>query len=80
MQLTRAAFAATNPANPTGQDEPQPQPTARYDDALECEKCGKNEWKIEFNHGWIFMECPCGEVYEFRANRNTKKIRDIIYI
>ena len=42
MQLTRAAFAAT--ANPTGQDESRPQDrqfTARYDDSLECEKCGK---------------------------------------
>jgi len=43
MQLTRAAFNANtaNPANPTGQDESQPQTSARYDDSLECEKCGK---------------------------------------
>ena len=41
MQSTRIAFAADTTANPTGQDESQPQQTARYDDSLECEKCGK---------------------------------------
>src|SRR6266496_3903519 len=41
MQLTRLAFAANITANPTGQNESQPQLTARYDDSLEYEKCGK---------------------------------------
>jgi hypothetical protein len=43
MQLTRAAFAA-NTGRSTGQDESQSQdrqPSARYDEFLECEKCGK---------------------------------------
>jgi hypothetical protein len=74
-QLTRAAFT-TNTDKPAGQDESQAQSQSqdrqppRYDDSLECEKCGKP--------GYALKDCWDGNGVppEFRGRGRGYRGRD----